>query len=173
MARPETPERATAPLLDLDTLVARPFIRIDGTSYDILSADELSVIDSHRFANWGRRIEKLAADTSAAAETELEELVNTVSRKICVGVPDAVFAKLPGSQRMDVIDVFTALLLQNKLKVAGAMAAAAGDLPAFLKKLMPGPTGAISFPGSSDFTADNRRTGLKRFLPFWSAPLSK
>jgi hypothetical protein len=159
-------DKPQAPLIDLDTLIARPRITIDGTYYDILSPDELSVIESHRFGVWGRRIEELTGETSAEAEAELQELVGTVARKICVGVPEDVFAKLPGTQRWAIIDVFTGLLLQTRLKVAGAMTAATGELPEWMRAQI----GASSSPGSSGSTADGRKTGLKRFLPFWSAP---
>lgn len=159
-------DRDTAALINLDTLVDRPRITIDGTFYDILSPEELSVLESHRFGVWGRRIEQLTQETSDEAEAELDALVTTVARRICVGVPEAVFDQLPGSQRWAVIDVFTGLLLQTKLKVAGAMAAATGDIPEWMASL----TGARSFPSSSGSTAGSQRTGLRRFLPFWSAP---
>lgn len=147
------------PLLDLDTFVARPFITIDGVRVDILNPDELSVIESHRFGVWGRRIEALSAETSEEAENELEQLVATVARKICVGASDELFAKLPGTQRWEIIDLFTALRLQATLKVVGAMKAATGEVPGW--------TGASSSPGSSGSTADGRRTGWRRFLPRW------
>lgn len=147
------------PLLDLDTLLARPFITVDGERVEILNPDALSVIESHRFGVWGRRIEALSDETSEEAEQELEQLVATVARKICVGASDELFAKLPGSQRWAIIDLFTALRLRSTLKVAGAMKAAAGDIPASI--------GAFWSPGSSGSTADSRRTGWKRFLPRW------
>lgn len=150
-------EATSKPLLDLDTLVERPFIAIDGQRVDILNPDELSIIESHRFGVWGRRIEALTAQTGEKAERELDELVATVARKICVGASDELFAKLPGSQRWAIVDLFTGLLLRSKLKVAGAMAAATGELPDWI--------GALSSPGSSGSTADGRRTGWRRFLP--------
>ena len=161
---------AAAPLLDLDTLIERPRIAVDGTMYEILSPDELTVIDSHRFARWGRRIDVLErSDTEdAGEETELEALVAKVARRICVGVPDDVFAKVPGRQRRQIIDVFTALLLRNGLKVAGAMVAATGPTPAWLIEAQGQlSTGASWSPGSSGSTAAGRRTGWKRFLPGW------
>jgi hypothetical protein len=159
-------EPATKPLLDLSTLIARPFIVIDDERVEILSPDELSVIESHRFGVWGKRIEALTGQTGAEVEAELEELVRTVARKICVGAPDALFDKLPGSQRWAIIDLFTGLLLRSKLKVAGAMTAATGEVPEAIRASI----GASSFPGSSGFTAGGRRTGWRRFLPGWSAP---
>ncbi len=156
-------EAGKSALIDLDTLIERPFITIDGERVDILNPDELSVIESHRFGVWGRRIEALTQETGEAVEKELEELVSTVARKICVGASDELFAKLPGSQRWAIVDLFTGLLLRSKLKVAGAMAAATGELPEWAAML----TGASSFPGSSGSTAERRRTGWKRFLPGW------
>lgn len=147
------------PLLDLDTLVTRPFIAVDGERVDILDPAELSVLESHRFGVWGRRIEELTAQTGDEVEQELEALVATVARKICVGASDELFAKLPGTQRWAIIDLFTGLLLREKLKVAGAMTTAMGALPS--------PIGASSFPGSSGSTAGGRRTGWRRFLPRW------
>jgi hypothetical protein len=154
-----TKETGRKPLLDLDTLVERPFITIDGERVEILNPEELSVIESHRFGVWGRRIEALSGETDEAAEQELSELVATVARKICVGATDAQFVKLPGSQRWAIIDLFTALRLRSTLKVAGAMKAATGEFPEWI--------GANSSPGSSGFTADSRKTGWRRFLPGW------
>ncbi|MFA6219590.1 MAG: hypothetical protein WC692_07395 [Erythrobacter sp.] len=150
-------------LLDIDTLVERPFISIDGQHVDILNPDELSVIESHRFGVWGRRIEALSAETGEAAEKELDELVSIVARKICVGASDELFATLPGSKRWAIIDLFTGLLLRSRLKVAGAMAAAMGELPEWFQSL----TGGSSSPASSDSMAAGRRTGWKRYLPDW------
>lgn len=151
------------PLLDLDTLVERPFITIDGVSVDILNPEELSVIESHRFGVWGRRIEQLSNETGEEAEKELDQLVATVARKICVGATDEQFAKLPGSQRWQIVDVFTALRLRTSLKVAGAMKAATGELPEWAQSSI----GVNSSPASSGSTAVGRRTGWRRFLPGW------
>lgn len=152
-------EATSKPLLDLDTLVERPFITIDGVRVDILNPEELSVIESHRFGVWGRRIEELSGQTGQEAEDELDQLVATVARKICVGASDELFATVPGGQRWQIVDVFTALRLRTSLKVAGAMKAATGELPEW--------TGANSSPASSGSTAAGRRTGWRRFLPGW------
>lgn len=159
-------------LLDLDTLIERPRIAIDGTMYEILSPHELSVIDSHRFARWGRQIDALGRSDAedAGEEAELEALVAKVARRICVGVPDDVFAKIPGKQRWQIIDVFTALLLRTGLKVAGAMVTAVGPTPEALLQATgsaPGSIGANWSPASSGSTAGSRRTGWRRFLPRW------
>ena len=118
----------TQPLLDLDTLIVRQGILIDGVRYEIMSPDELSVLDSHRFSIWGRRIEDLSKlpEPSTDELSELEELYELVSRAVFVDIPDAVFAKLSGTQKVQVVDVFIVLLLRSKLGAAGAMATAMG-----------------------------------------------
>lgn len=150
-------------LLDLDTITDRPVIRIDGETYQIRSPGELSVVESHRFGRWGKRIEELADQDGDEAEAELDALVAKVARAILVDVPDAVFAKLPGAQRWAIIDLFTGLRLRETLKVAGAMTAAAGPMPAGLGSL----TGASSFPGSSGSMAAAPRTGFMARLSRW------
>jgi hypothetical protein len=147
-------------LLDLDTLVERQFITIDGAPFSLRSPSELSVIESHRFGRWGQRIEALTGEDGEAAEAELDALVAKVSRAVLVDVPDDVFDKLPGAQRWAIIDLFTGLLLREKLKVAGAMMAATGEVPAAILNQI----GASSFPGSSGFTAARQRTGLTASL---------
>lgn len=157
-------EAPTGALLDLDTLAARPFITIDGERVEILNAEALSVIESHRFGVWGKRIEALTAETSPEAEAELAELVALVARKICVGATDEQFARLPGSQQWAIIDLFTGLLLRSKLQVAGAMAKATGQWPAWI--------GEASYPGFSGSTAETPATGWSGFLRRWFGPSS-
>lgn len=150
-------------LLDLDTITDRPVIAIDGETYAIRSPGELSVVESHRFGRWGKRIEELADQDGDAAEAELDALVAKVCKAILVDVPDEVFGKLPGAQRWAIIDLFTALRLRETLKVAGAMTAARGPIPDSLGSL----TGASSFPGLSGSTAAPPRTGFTARLRRW------
>lgn len=107
------------PLLDLDTLIVRPTIKIDDKNYEILSPNELSIIDSQRFTLWGALIETLAPDE--AKGEELTAVVDKAARMVFVGAPEAVFAKLSGAQKMQVVEVFTMLLLRGKMGAAGAM----------------------------------------------------
>lgn len=151
------------PLLDLDTLVERPCITIDGERYAIRSPGELSVVESHRFGRWGKRIEELDGEDGDAAEAELDALVAKVCKAILVDVPDDVFAKLPGTQRWAIIDLFTALRLRETLKVAGAMTAARGPIPESLGS----PTGVFSSPGLSGSMAARPRTGFTARLRRW------
>ncbi|MGR4892285.1 hypothetical protein ACIPPQ_14755 [Sphingopyxis sp. LARHCG72] len=139
---------ATDQVLDITTLVKRLKIKIDNKLYDILSVEELSVVDNQRFALWGQDIQKLAADKSKG--DELDDLIAELARKVLVGVPDHVFAKLSGTHRFEVVEAFTMLLLRRKAMVAGAIAKTMG-LPI-------GEASSPDFKGSSGDTPDGGST---------------
>lgn len=149
---------ADEPLLDLNTLIKRPFIDLDGKRYELFGADELSVLASHRFSVWARKIEALSTSEDEAAGVELDALIDNVARAAIVAMPDDVFEALSGAHKAAITDVFTGLLLRNKLGVVGATMRATGVLP----------TGETFFPGSSDFTeatpAGGWRTRLRRWF---------
>ncbi len=98
-------------LLDLTTLTERPAIAIDGERYEILSPDELSIVDSHRFQQWGLRLDVLMKQPELSDDDadELTGLVRKLSDRIMVGVPDDVRANLTEGQRLQVAEVFTQL----------------------------------------------------------------
>lgn len=168
----EAPESLLSePLLDLSTLTVRPLIAIDGARHEILSPDELSILDSHRLGQWGRRIQELAEAEGDQAEAELEALVGKVARKVAVGVPDDVWAQLSGAHKQAIADVFTGLLLRNRLGVAGAIAKAAGvemQAQTGIGQMMGALwTGASSSPGSSGSMAVRPHGGWKTRLARW------
>ena len=140
-------------ILDLNTVVTRPVITIDGSKYEILSPGELSIVENHRFALWGQQIQKLVADEDKGQE--LSALVDQLARKITVGVPDDVYAKLHGIQKFDIVEVFTMLLLRRKADVVGAIGQMISK-PETLK------TGAASSPDSSDSSEDRRNGGSSK-----------
>ncbi|ADZ70124.1 hypothetical protein [Polymorphum gilvum] len=150
------------PILDLETLITRPVIRIDGRTFELLSADELSILDSAWFTARGREIEQLAgSDDQEGAEA----LVGEVARRCLVDVPDDVFARLSGSQKMAIAEVFTRLLLRRKMRVAGAIATAmlaSGETGKETAKPEPKRTGATSSRASSGTTAETRTGGSAR-----------
>lgn len=142
------PAPPSGPLLDLDTLIVRPAITIDGVRYEMFSPDELSVLTSHQLGIHGRRIEILSNGHNPDDGVELEKLISIVASEILVDVPAEIFAKLSGTHRHAIVDVFTGLLLRRKLGVAGAMATAMGDerigeklFPAFSASLVAPPAG--------------------------------
>ncbi len=143
------------PILNLDTLVVRPTVEIDGKSYEILSVEELSVLDSRRFSLWAGRLDEL--QSSEEDNPELDELVDTITRKVLVGVPDDVFAKLSGTHKVAVVEVFTGLLLRNRMSVAGAIQTATGS-PLI---------GALFSLASNVSTAAPPERGWKTLLSRW------
>lgn len=146
----------TEPLLDLDTLIVRPTIDIDGTRYDILSPDELSVLDNRRFSRWQEELHRLhQADEDSP---ELEALVDTITRKVLAGVPAAVIDALSGTQKVAVVEVFIGLLLRNRAGTAGAIARAMGNQQ----------IGALFSPLSPGSTAAPRASGWRKRLWPWS-----
>ena len=145
MAEPATQD----PLLDLNTLIERPTIAIDGKRYEILSPDELSILDSQRFERWGRQIEVLAATDDKPAE--LDKLIDKVTGAIMVGVPDDVRARLSKGHKVRVIAVFTGLLLGDQVGAAGATL-----------KVMSRSIGAKSSPASSASSAARPAGGSRK-----------
>lgn len=168
MAQTNQTHPAREPVLNLDTLIVRPTVAIDGVIYDMLSPDEISVIESHRIGVWGRRIEELALDAGDEPEGELSDLIDTVARKVTVGVPDEVFAKLSGSHKWAIVDVFTGLLLGKTLGVAGAMQKAMGPAIEQLAQIGSRSIGASGSPGSSGSMAVARNGGWLKRLRAWS-----
>lgn len=151
------------PLLDLDTLVVRPTIAIDGQAHEILAPDELPVLTTHLLASKGRRMDELmkSAELGAAEQAELGRLVREISDAIMAPVPAKVREKLSETQRVSVIEAFAALLLTKK---AGTAAALFGsllpetDTPA-KKPDKKNATGAKRSRGSSASTAARRGGG--------------
>ena len=155
MADDETTDD-TPLILDIATLVKRPQIAIDDHLYDISAPGELSLVDSHRIARWGRQFDRLMKldDMTAAQEKQLGDLVEKISNIILQPVPTIVVARLNEQQRLAVIEVFTLLSLERKTRLAGAaitgMAAArtATAAPETSGEMGSG-IGASSLPGSS------------------------
>lgn len=148
---------AEKPLLDLSTLIERPSIEVDGVRYELFSADELSVLASHRLSIWGRRIEAIDAGTAEEDGAELATLIDNVVGAAMVDLPASVFESLSGAHKRAIVDVFTGLLLRKRIAAAGAMARSMGVLP----------TGGMSSPGSSAIMADRPAGGWLRRLLRW------
>lgn len=114
---------ASTLLLDLNTLIdARPPIAVDGTIFHLKSPEELSLAESQQFTIWGKALDDLGKADDAAGFAALEKKVAEVARAILVDMPPEVFDKLSTRQMMDVIEVFTGLLLGRRLRLAGAFA---------------------------------------------------
>lgn len=153
----------TPPLLDIQTLAVRPVIEIDGTRYEMLSPGELSVAQSVRLVGQARQIAQLQdavgqADEDPDAVAKLEQLATDLASAVLGDVPEEVLAKLSGMHKIRIAEVFTVLLLRDRLEAAGAMPGI--DLIAML-------TGGNAFPGSSGSTAAAPANGWRTRLSRW------
>lgn len=114
---------AAEPILDLSTLIPeRPVIRIDGNTYHLRSADELSLAESHQFTRWGKLLQELPKDPARA--DELDALLAEVAGAALADVPAEVRARLKRAHHIAIVEVFTVLLLGHRARQAGAIAGA-------------------------------------------------
>lgn len=129
--QPDTdPELGASHLLDIDTIIERPTIRIDGADHEITSPDELTIIQSQKLAMLGRKHDKLMKSDSSepATENALSNTLEAMMEIILQPMDHAVRAKLRDPHKTAVIEVFTMLLLANKAKLAGVTTGAGGAL---------------------------------------------
>ena len=98
------------PVLNLDTLVERRVVVIDGKHYELKNPDEVSLLDYHRIWYKGRELDaafakpNLTMDEIGALAKNIDELC-----RFLLDAPDAVHARLHESHKMKVIQVFTSL----------------------------------------------------------------
>ena len=99
------------PLLDINTIIERPAILVDGVRYEILSPDEAGLVDYHRFVAWGKTIDRLigATDLDDGQINELMDAVYKLTDRIMVGVPPEVRERMTDEHRVSVAEVFTRL----------------------------------------------------------------
>lgn len=118
-------------LLNLETK-ARPTITIDGEAFPILTSDDLSLVDHHRFQSWGREIREMLAapDLSEAGAEKLEAMLIETTDRVLAEVPPPVRDRLSAAQRIAVLEVFTQPLRETaRPKAAKKAAASRGSKP--------------------------------------------
>ena len=95
------------PLLDLDTLLHRPTVRIDGVSYELRTEDEMSIVESHEVTQQGKRLDKLLGQETLSDPDKktLVALLDTLCRRVLLA-PDDVHAKLRDPQRGRISKLF-------------------------------------------------------------------
>jgi hypothetical protein len=120
---PASPPPAKRPLLDLDTLVIRPIVRIDEVEYELRAPDELSVLENHRLLALGKRIEAIEALEEATDDddADYDRLLRTFCRKLLLA-PDEILERLTTSQRAAVGLTFSRLWLTASLQAIRAIA---------------------------------------------------
>jgi len=96
---------ANAPLLDLETVIVRPAIMIDGERHEIIAPDELPLEKSHLMASKGRRMQQLQSgeEMNRDQQAELKAIVRQLSDIVMEPIPRAAREKLADAQRLQVI----------------------------------------------------------------------
>jgi hypothetical protein len=127
-------------VLNLDTLIERPSVVIDGVSYPLRATDDFAIVEFKRHVKEASRFADLVNQESCTPEEEAESeaLADRYCRRI-LKAPAAVHDRLSGSHRLQIITVF-AQLLGLRGRTAGAKATPPAETTTG--------TGARSSPGS-------------------------
>jgi hypothetical protein len=152
-----------APLLDLETVIVRPAIMIDGERHEIINPVELPLETSHLMASKGRRMQQLQSGDGMNRDqrAELEAIVRQLSDIVMEPIAPAVRKKLTDAQRLQVIEAFTTLLLKRRLASAAAMVPGQQLIEAAMAALKQSgqSTGESSSPGSSGSSEEAPKAG--------------
>lgn len=122
-------------LLNLDTLVIRPIITIDGADYEMLNPGEISLLDLHRFGALGSEFDALSAavqgeqmteEQAAAVSAALDKMVRMILR-----APEDLLSRLTDVHRYRIVEAFN-MLTRSRLpetRVSTPDPGAAGAIP--------------------------------------------
>jgi len=118
-------------ILNLDSLVDRPVVLIDGKEYELVTHDTLTPLDAHRVTSMHKRIGVILgkseqSDLTADEEKELETLPARICR-VVLEAPDDIQAALTDKQRTMIIDVFWRMLPNRQPAVSISQARAATE----------------------------------------------
>jgi len=132
------------PTLNLQTLVDRPTVAIDGVAYPLRATDEFSILEFERHLADAQRLPVLTRRGLELSDEEALELCALLDRycRRVLTAPAEVQARLSDVQRLQVVSVFLRLLGSPR-PTPGARTRAEAT-PA---------TGASSSPVSPDSTA--------------------
>lgn len=154
-------EPADPVILNIDTLIERPQIEIDGRRFELLAVGELSLRQSHQFGIWARRMQALQASEDPEIDDDLVSIVDQIVQLVVVDLDPAVFAKLKDEHKLSIAQVFTGLLLRSRMSVAEATAKAMERHPGNAQ------TGGRSSLASSGSSAVRRLIGsIARLWPW-------
>jgi len=141
------------PILNLNTLVDRRVVRIDGKDYELIASGELSLLDYHRIGRQSGRVEELMTRSEDLSDAEVQELSRMLKDLCCLilRAPEELHARLNDLHRLAVIQAFSNLQRDQKK----AAPAGEGSAP-------PTSTGASSSPASAGSTEARPASGSRR-----------
>ena len=112
----ETPPVERPAVLEIETLLPKDVVKVDGVKYELRQPDQLlSLFDYTRFERLLDRVLELTSkdEITPAENDELERAADRMTR-IVLDAPEAVHAKLTPRQRMKVIMSFHRLPTTNE-----------------------------------------------------------
>ena len=98
------------PTLDLDRIIERPVVRIDGTDFELKDPGEFSVVDTGRLRRNTRRVVEMIQDYASLtdkSQAELEANIDELMDSIFVNMPEAVRRSLTFEQVGEILAYFT------------------------------------------------------------------
>lgn len=115
-------------VLTLETLVDHATITIDGTAFELINPGELSIVDTHRVAKWGARVQEIYKDLDSQRENEVAELAGLLDKlcRLLWRAPDDIHDRLSDNQRLAIVMAFTELQRGTLPVPAGANQPPAG-----------------------------------------------
>lgn len=95
-------------LLSIDSSVEPDFVKIDGERYDLITVDDLSIVDQHVVMRSGKRMQILweKEELSGDDVAELEKISDGLFRLVAPGIPDHVSARLKTNQKSRIANAF-------------------------------------------------------------------
>lgn len=95
--------------LSISTEIKRPKINIDGAVFELRVSEDFGIRESAFLQDAGKRIKDLSNKPEMAEEEaeKLAYLLDAVTRKIVIDLPDAVFEKLRDAHKIAIINTFT------------------------------------------------------------------
>ena len=104
----KAPEQKLA--LEINTQVERPKIAINGKLYSLKINSDFGLRDSAYLQQSGKRLSVLSArdaEISGEEATELSDLLDLVTKKVMIELPEDVFVLLTDSHKIAILNTFT------------------------------------------------------------------
>ena len=116
----------------------RKRISIDDAEYELATTDDLELKESLMLGQAGKRVQKcMSGEITDTGVEEIQTLLDKVVRRVVIGLPDEVFAKLRDGHKIAIMEAF------NKAARPGEASQQTSTSP----------------PDSSDSTADPPASG--------------
>ncbi len=123
------------PLLNLDTLIEREFIMVDGARHELRNLDELDVVTHRRLLNESKRLAVLdpVKHRSDDEEAAYDDALDTITRILLIAPAD-VHAKLQRGHRSAILLAFMQLSMPSLAQARATMQEATATTPTGVRR---------------------------------------